>query len=128
MDLVGIHSNHDLVTTAGLGGGSNTSHQVLALIGQVQVDLSAHQLGDFDLGVQVAGGVLLKELLVVLDVLRTDADLQGLADVSVQFAVSGLLLGQRNLGAGQINDELITGLLQGAGQLPMPGADWGQPL
>ena len=40
--------------------GSNTSHQVLALIGQVQVDLSAHQLGDFDLGVQVAGGVLLK--------------------------------------------------------------------
>ena len=103
MDLVGIHSNHDLVTTAGLGGGSNTSHQVLALIGQVQVDLSAHQLGDFDLGVQVAGGVLLKELLVVLDVLGTDADLQGLADVSVQLAVGGLLLGQGDEVAAQID-------------------------
>lgn len=58
--------------------------------------------------------MLVQELLVVLDVLGTDADLQGLADVSVQLAVSGLLLGQRNLGAGQINDELIAGLLQGA--------------
>ena len=74
VNLVGIHGNHDLVAAARLGGGSHTSHQVLALVGQVQVDLSAHQLGDFDLSGDVAVGMLLEEFLVVLDVLRTDAD------------------------------------------------------
>ncbi len=127
MNLVGIHGNHDLVAAARLGGGSHTSHQVLALVGQVQVDLSAHQLGDFDLSGDVAVGMLLEEFLVVLDVLRTDADLQGLANVSVQLAVGGLLLGQRNVAAGQINGELVAGLLQGAVQkficgLPMKPA------
>lgn len=76
--------------------GATRAHQVLALVGQVQIDLSAHQLGNLNLSAQVAVGMLFQELLVVLNVLGTDADLQGLADVSVQLAVSGLLLGQRN--------------------------------
>ena len=38
-----IHSHGDLVAAAGLGGRGNASHQVLALVGQVQIDLSAHR-------------------------------------------------------------------------------------
>ena len=81
-----IHSHGDLVAAAGLGGRGNASHQVLALVGQVQIDLSAHQLGNLNLSAQVAVGMLFQELLVVLDVLGTDADLQGLADVTACLA------------------------------------------
>ena len=113
MNLVGIHRNNDLVATAGLGGRRNTSHQVLALVGQVQVDLGAHQLGNFHFRIDVAVGMLGQEFLVILDVLRTDTDLEGLADVSVQLAVRGLLGGQRNNGAGQIDGVLVAILVQG---------------
>ena len=87
MDLVGVHGNDDLVAAARLGGGSHTSHQVLALVGQVQIDFGAHQLGNFHFSIDVAVRMLGQELLVVLDVLGTDADLQGLANVGVQLAV-----------------------------------------
>ena len=46
-----IHSHGDLVAAAGLGGRGNASHQVLALVGQVQIDLSAHQLRNFNLSI-----------------------------------------------------------------------------
>ena len=64
----------------------------------------------------MAVGMLCEEFLVVLDVLRTDADLQGLADVSVQLAVCGLFGGQGDVGASQVNHKLVAVLLQGAVQ------------
>ena len=116
MYLVLVHCNHNLFAAAALGGGGNASHQVLTLIGHVQVDLGAHQLGNLNLGADMAVGMLFKEFLVVLDVLRTDADLQALADVSVQLAVCGLFGGQGDVGAGQVNHKLVAVLLQGAVQ------------
>ena len=77
-----------------LEGGSHTSGHLVALVLQIQVDLSAHHLRDIDLSIQLAVGVLCHELGLVVDVLGTDAHLDLLADVSIQLAVSGLLLGQ----------------------------------
>ena len=58
-DLVRIECNADGVSVACLGGGSNTGGHLVALVLQVQVDLSAHHFGHIDLSLQVAvGGAL----------------------------------------------------------------------
>ena len=48
VDLVGIEGNADGVSVAGLGGGSDAGGHLVALVLQVQVDLSAHHLRDID--------------------------------------------------------------------------------
>ena len=65
---MGIECNADGVSVASLGGGSNTSGHLVALVLQVQVDLSAHHLRDIDLSIQLAVGVLCHELGLIVDV------------------------------------------------------------
>ena len=60
--------------------------------------------------------MLLQELFVILHILRTDTNLQALANVSGQFAIGGLFLRQGDHGAVQIDDIGIAILLQGAVQ------------
>ena len=57
-----IHSHGDLVAAAGLGGRGNASHQVLALVGQVQIDLSAHHTILCLDGTEVIGACMASEL------------------------------------------------------------------
>ena len=75
MDLVGIHSDSDL-SRGETWRWEQREPSGSGLVGQVQIDLSAHQLGNLNLSAQVAVGMLFQELLVVLDVLGTDADLR----------------------------------------------------
>ena len=116
VDLVGIEGNADGVSVAGLGGGSDAGGHLVALVLQVQVDLSAHHLRDIDLSIQLAVGVLCHELGLIVDVLGTDAHLDLLADVGIQLAVSGLLLGQGDEVAAQIDAVLVALLDDGAVQ------------
>ena len=52
---------------------------------------------------RVTVGVLCHKLGLVVDILRTDAHLDLLANVGIQLAVSGLFLGQGDGGAAQVN-------------------------
>ena len=71
--------------------GSDAGGHLVALVLQVQVDLSAHHLRDIDLSIQLAVGVLCHKLGLVVDILGTNAHLDLLADVGIQLAVRGLL-------------------------------------
>ena len=98
-----VECDADGVSVASLGSGSDTGGHLVALVLQVQVDLSAHHLRDIDLSIQLAVGVLCHKLGLIVDVLGTDAHLDLLADVGIQLAVSGLLLGQGDEVAAQID-------------------------
>ena len=71
---MGIECNADGVSVASLGGGSNTSSHLVALVLQVQVDLSAHHFGNIDLSIQLAVGVLCHKLGLVVDILGTNME------------------------------------------------------
>ena len=92
--LCGSKATRTLSPVACLGGGSDAGGHLVALVLEVQVDLSAHHLRDIDLSIQLAVGVLCHKLRLVVDVLGTDAHLDLFADVGIQLAVCGLLLGQ----------------------------------
>src|SRR5699024_9711051 len=116
VDLVLVECDADGIAVTGLGGGRDAGGHLVALVVQVQVDLGAHHFGNLNLSVQLAVGVLCHELGLVVDVLGTDAHLDLLADISVQLAVGGLLLGQGDQVAAQVNCVLVALLGQAAVQ------------
>ena len=91
---MGIECNADGVSVASLGGGSNTSGHLVALVTPGTGRSQRPSFRNIDLSIQLAVGVLCHKLGLVVDILRTDAHLDLLANVSIQLAVCGLLLGQ----------------------------------
>jgi hypothetical protein len=81
VDLTGLKSDIDGLAGMSSGGRRNTTVDVLTFANGVEIFLSTHKLGNFNVSLNNTVGELLDEFFLVMYVLRTDTDDNILADI-----------------------------------------------
>ena len=99
MQAAYIKGDNDVVIGAALAARVDAGYDVAILAGggEIQIGLRAHELDDFYVYLNGGGSVLLNELGIVVDVLRTDAHVYFLADALVALQLLKLLSGNLDL-------------------------------
>ncbi len=112
MNSVHIKSNLDLVTCSCSASGGYTSDHVLLLEADVQIDLSTHKLGNFNISGYNAVGHSVDELLLIVDTLRTDTCDNILADVILNHRIICLVSGKLQICVTDNETDIVALLLK----------------
>ena len=120
MDTGGIHSQLDVVISLDLDTRIDLGDHVKILDAQIQMHLSAKKLGDVDLGNEGVVFEFLKNVLSLMDVFRTDAEDDFLADESGFLNLLALLFRKLNGLALELQPYIVADLLRSSRLLMSP--------
>ena len=104
MNLGSVDSNLDNVSGTRLGAVGNLCGKLLLIALQVQIDLSAHKLGNFNVTLNNAAGHCIDSLLVIVNALGTDAHNDFLAHIVLQNGVVSLFGRKLNGGVAEVQE------------------------
>ena len=93
MHAVEIDGELNLVAALGLYARRRLDRDLLTLADRVQEDLSAHQLGDFNVGFDEVVGCMCEDDVLGAEVLSAQTEHNRLADIGAEYVLTALALG-----------------------------------
>ena len=112
--MVGVQSDLDLLSGLAGSAGINAGDDVAFLTGgaQVQIGFRTHQFCHFNVNVDGGAGILSELGFVVMDVFRTDAHDNFLADVAFIDELGNFLLGNNDLVIAEGGNNILSFTIQ----------------